>query len=79
MREAMRSGMRSGDTERMGYSVAGVAPRSLEVVGWGARIVGEEASSSLVWGTEPLPVLTLEGRICSKPASCATFSILLKY
>lgn len=79
MREAMRSGTRSGDTERMGYSVAGVARRRREVVGWGAWMVGEETSSMVVCGMGPLPVRTLEGRICSNPASWATFSILLKY
>ena len=42
-------------------------------------MVGEETSSTFVWGTTPLPVRTLEGRICSKPSSRATFSMLLKY
>lgn len=79
MREAMRSGTKSGDTERMGYSVAGVARSRRDVVGWGEWMVGEETSSTLVWGTGPLPVRTLEGRICSNPASLATFSMLLKY
>lgn len=75
----MRSGMSSGDTERTGYSVAGVARRSRDVVGWGDRMVGEATSSTLVLGTMPFPVRTLEGRICSKPCSLATFSMLLKY
>jgi hypothetical protein len=79
MREAIRSGMSSGETERMGYSVAGVARRSLEVVGCGDRIVGEVTSSTLVFGIMPLPVRTFEGKICSKPCSRATFSMLLKY
>jgi hypothetical protein len=42
-------------------------------------MVGELTSSTRVLGTTPLPVRTLEGKICSKPASLATFSILLKY
>lgn len=75
----MRSGTRSGDTDRTGYSVAGVARRRREVVGCGERIVGEETSSIRVEGMGPLPVRTLEGRICSKPWSRATFSMLLKY
>lgn len=79
MREAMRSGTRSGETDRTGYSVAGVARSRREVVGCGARMVGEATSSTFVRGTGPLPVRTLEGRICSKPASRATFSMLLKY
>lgn len=79
MREAIRSGMSSGETERMGYSVAGVAPSSREVVGWGCRMVGEETVSMRVSGMAPLPVRTLEGRICWKPASWATFSMDLKY
>jgi len=79
MREAMRSGTSSGETERMGYSAAGVARRRREVVGCGEWMVGELTSSTLVCGMGPLPVRTLEGRICSKPASRATFSMLLKY
>lgn len=43
-------------------------------------MVGDEISSTFVLGmTPPLPVRTLEGRICSKPCSRATFSMLLKY
>lgn len=79
MREAIRSGTSSGETERTGYSVAALARSSCEVVGWGARMVGEETASMRVSGTGTLPVRTLEGRICSKPASLATFSMDLKY
>lgn len=53
----MASGIRSGDTERSGYSLAGeVACRYRDVVGWGARIVGGgvsggELSCTVVVGT----------------------------
>lgn len=79
MREAIRSGTNSGETDRNGYSDAGVARRSRDVVGCGARMVGESTSSTLARGRGPLPVRTLDGRICSNPASRATFSMLLKY
>jgi hypothetical protein len=44
-------------------------------------MVGDWTSSTTVFGTGGGlgPVRTLEGRICSKPCSLATFSILLKY
>lgn len=42
-------------------------------------MVGESTESIRVWMLGALPVRALEGRICSKPASLATFSILLKY
>lgn len=77
--EAILSGTKSGDTERTGYSAAGVARSRRDVVGWGARMVGDVTSSTLVRGMGPLPVRTFEGRICSKPSSRATFSMLLKY
>jgi hypothetical protein len=78
--EAILSGTSSGETDRTGYSVAGVARSKRDVVGCGERIVGDETSSTRVWGTlAALPVRTLEGSICSKPCSRATFSMLLKY
>ena len=49
MREDMGSGMRSpsGDTERRGYSAAGLpGRRSREVAGCGARMVGDSAWTS---------------------------------
>lgn len=76
-REA-RSG--EGERERTGYSVAGVARRRREVVGCGAWMVDAGNSSvTMVVGTIAGPVLTLEGRICSKPCARATCSISLKY
>lgn len=45
-RSAIRSGTRSGDTDRTGYSVAGVARSSRDVMGCGARIVGDEIVDS---------------------------------
>lgn len=46
MRSAILSGTKSGETERTGYSLAGLeARRNREVVGCGERMVGEES-----WG-----------------------------
>lgn len=42
-------------------------------------MVGESTASTRVLMVGAFPVRALEGRICSKPASRATFSILLKY
>lgn len=82
MREPMRSGTRSGETDRTGYSAAGVsACRSDEVTGFGACTVGACTSSSKTtrgaMGT--VPVRILEGSICSNPCVFATCSMLLKY
>lgn len=43
--------------------------------------MGDATSFTAVWTVGRLlsPERTLEGRICSKPCSSATFSILLKY
>lgn len=44
---AILSGTKSGETERTGYSFAGLeARRKREVVGWGQRMVGDDDS----WG-----------------------------
>lgn len=69
------------ERERTGYSVAGEARSRREVVGCGWRMVGVSTSSMRVIGIGggEGPVRILEGRICSKPCSRATFSMDLKY